>query len=351
MAITFEKFTEECKFLSPMKDFEPDTQIIEYRLDPLTKDSTYLNITALEAGTKWSLAMDDEELKQTIEKSRKGCFMCKETVSKATPKYLENILPEGRLRVGQTILFPNTFGLARYSAVLTYPDNHFFSLDEYTPEVLIDTFTCALEFIKRVYKEDKKAKHAAFGCNYLFPAGSSTVHSHFHLFVTAFPFDSIKRLATESRRYFNENSKSYWSDLVETEKKKGERYIGTVGNTHWLVPYAPSGTKEVQGFIEGKSNFIEFEKEDIENLSKGLSMVLKYYSSQNVTSFNLIAYSGPLGEEQGYFWPGIKIVTIGYLPPYYTSDITWRQKLLLRREEWFELPETVAFQLKEVFTD
>ena len=165
MAITFEKYTEECKFLSPMKNFEPDTQIIEYRLDPLTKESTYLNITALEAGTKWSLEMDKEELKQTIEKSRKGCFMCGDTVRKATPKYLENILPEGRLTVGQTILFPNIFGLARYSAVLTYPDNHFFSLDEYTPEVLIDTFTCALEFIKRVYEKDKEAKQAALGCN------------------------------------------------------------------------------------------------------------------------------------------------------------------------------------------
>ena len=349
MAITFEKFTEECKFLNPMKNFEPDTHVIEYRLDPLTKESTYFNITALEAGMKWNIEMDKDELKRTIEESREGCFMCGETVKKTTPRYLENILPEGRLRVGKAILFPNIFGLARYSAVLTYPENHFYSLAEYTPEVLVDTFTCAMEFIKKVYKEDKEAKHAAFGCNYLFPAGSSTVHSHFHLFVTGFPFDHIERLVTESKRYFNDNSTSYWSDLIEAEKKKGERYVGKAGNTHWLVSYAPSGGKEVQGLIEGKSNFIEFDKEDIKNLSEGLSKVLKYYHSQNVTSLNLITYSGPLGERQDHFWPGIKVVTRGYFPPYYTSDVTWRQKLLMRREEWFDLPETVASQLKEVF--
>ena len=349
MAITFEKFTEECKLLNPMKNFEPDTQIIEYRMDPLTKESTFLNISALEAGSKWSLEMDKEELRQTIENSREGCFMCGEMVTKTTPKYLENILPEGRLRVGQAILFPNMFGLARYSAVLTYPDNHFFDLDEYTPEVLIDTFTCALEFIKRVYEKDRDAKYASFGCNYLFPAGSSTVHSHFHLFITAFPYDHINRLTAESKRYFDENSNSYWSDLIEAEKREGKRYVGTVGNTHWLTSYAPNGSKDIQGLIEGKSNFIEFEKEDIRNLSEGLSRVLKYYHQQGVTSFNLITYSGPLGEKQAYFWPGVRVVTRGYFPPYYTNDITWRQKLLMRREEWFDLPETVASQLKEVF--
>ncbi|MFH1624019.1 MAG: hypothetical protein ABID54_02545 [Pseudomonadota bacterium] len=350
MAIVFEKFIEECKFLNPMKNFELDTQIIEYRLDPLTKESTFLNITSLEAGIKWSLSMDKDELQRTIEKSREGCFMCRELVEKSTPKYAENIVPEGRLRVGQTVLFPNMFGLARYAAVLTYPDSHFFGLDEYTPEVLIDTFTCAMEFIKRVYREDRDAKHAAFGCNYLFPAGSSTVHSHFHLFVTSFPFDHIRKLASESRRYFDENSSSYWFDLVEAEKKEGERYVGSVGNTHWLVSYAPTGRKEVQGLLEGKSNFIEFEREDIENLSEGLSRVLKYYHSQNVTSFNLIMYAGPLGERQEYFWPGLKVVTRGYLPPYYTSDLTWRQTLLLRKEEWFDIPERVAAELKAAFT-
>ncbi|MBI4620739.1 MAG: hypothetical protein HY739_11355 [Desulfobacterales bacterium] len=349
MAITFEKFQEECKFYNPMKNFELDTNIIEYRLDPLTKESTYFNITALESGLKWSIKMDEEELLQTVEKSREGCFMCGDAVRSMTPRYLENILPEGRLTVGQAILFPNIFGLARYSAVLTYPNNHFFSLDEYTPEVLIDTFTCALEFIKRVYKEDKEAKYAAFGCNYLFPAGSSTVHSHFHVFITGFPFDHIKGLASKSEQYFHDNSNSYWSHLLETEKKEGKRYLGAVGNTHWLVPYAPSGVREVQGLVEGKTNFIEFEEEDIRNLSEGLSRVLKYYRSQGVTSFNLITYSGSLGEKQEYFWPGLKIVTRGYLPPYYTSDITWRQKLLFRKEEWFDLPETVASQARKFF--
>ena len=349
MSISFEKFREDCKFYNPMKNFEPDTQIIEYRLDPLTKESTYFNISAIEAGMKWSIVMDETELKQIIEKSREGCFMCGEMAEKMTPKYVENILPEGRLKVGGVILFPNIFGLSRYSAVMTYPNHHFYSLDEYTPSVLNDTISCALEFIKRVYKEDGDAKHVVFGCNYLFPAGSSTVHSHFHLFISSFPFDYIKRLNNESKRYLNENSSSYWSDLVKTEKDENKRYIGTIGNTHWLTPFAPGGGKEIQGYVEGKSNFIEFDENDIKNLSEGLSRSLQYYHSQNVTSFNLLFYSGPLGEKQDHFWPGIKLVTRGYLPPYYTSDITWRQKLLLRKEEWFELPEDVASNLKEHF--
>ena len=349
MTIKFDKMTEESTFLNPANNFEPQTQKIEYRVDPLTKETTFINVTAIERGVKWSIELDEAELQEIVEKSRAGCFMCTGQVEKVTPKYPKEIIPEGRLTVGQVYLFPNTFALARYAAVLTFPGKHFLRLDEYTPRVLTDCLNCALEFIRRVHRSDPDAEHAVIGCNYLFPAGSSTVHSHFHIFMTAFPFDEVKRLVAESKRYFDENSANYWSELVEAERGEGERYIGRIGNTDWLTPFAPIGGKGVQGLVRGKANFLEFDDGDIGDLAQGLSKVLGYYQRQKVSSFNLLIYSGPLGTKLEYFWPGLRVVVRGYLPPFYTSDINWRGKLLLRREEWFDMPETVAAQLKEEF--
>ena len=347
--IKFEKMADEAKLLSVMTNFKPEIQRIEYRVDPLTKETTFINVTAMEIGVKWSLASNEEELQEIIEKSREGCFMCSGQVEKVTPKFPEEILPEGRLRVGKAYLFPNALALSRYAAVLTFPEHHFLGLNEYTPDVLIDCLGCAKEFIMRVHAVDPEAQHAAIGCNYLFPAGSSTVHSHFHIFVDPHPFDYVNKLMMDSQRYFKENAVNYWSELIDTEMELGERYVGRIGNTDWLIPFAPMGGKEVQALVRGKSNFGEWDTGDIESLAQGLSRILQYYQSQKVSSFNLLVYSGPLGTNLEYFWSGIRIVTRGYLPPYYTSDITWRQKQMLRREEWFDMPETLAAQLREVF--
>jgi galactose-1-phosphate uridylyltransferase len=187
------------------------------------------------------------------------------------------------------------------------------------------------------------------GCNYLFPAGSSSVHSHFHIFLDSIPLGYVKKLLDESKCYFDKSLANYWSELVEAEKKEKERYIGSIGNTEWLVPFAPTGDYEVYALVREKSSFLDLTREDITALAEGLAKVLQYYNSQKLFSFNMLLYSGPLGDKLGSFWSGLKVASRAYLPPYYTSDVTWRQRLMQRYELWIETPEKVATALRAAF--
>ena len=67
MTIKFEKIVQESKLLNPLNNFQLDTQVIEYRVDPLTKETTLLNVTAVERGIKFPITLDEAWLKQTIE--------------------------------------------------------------------------------------------------------------------------------------------------------------------------------------------------------------------------------------------------------------------------------------------
>lgn len=349
MTIKFEKIVQESKLLNPLNNFQLDTQIIEYRVDPLTKETTFLNVTAVERGIKSPIALDEAWLKDTIEKSKQGCFLCSENIDKSVTRYTSDLVPEGILRIGQVALFPNLFALAKHTAVLTTPSLHYLGIPEHTSSVLNDWLTAGITLIDRVQKTDDIARYAVIGYNYLFPAGSSTVHPHLHVFVDSIPFGYVRKLLDESKRYFEETQRNYWAELVAAEKDRGERYIGAIGDTVWLSPFAPTGDYEVHALIKDKSSFADFTPEDIAALSQGLVKVLDYYHSQKLYSFNMLLYSGPRGDKSGYFWCGLKIAFRTILPPYFTSDITWRQKLMQRYELWFESPERVAAALRVGF--
>jgi len=347
MSISFNKVVEKSTMLNPMNNFAPDTHTVEFRVDPLTGQTCFVGITLIERGMKLVSSLDEKQIDEIVQKTREGCFMCPENVDKVTPKYPSEVLPEGRLHGTEATLFPNILAVSKYSAVIAQK-SHYLRLTEYSPDMLSDCLSLGLQFIKRIHEVDSPAKHAAIGCNSLFPSGGSATHPHFHTFIDEVPFNHVETLLNSSRRYFDEYSTNYWDDLIEAEKKEGERYIGSIGNTEWLASFAPSGIQEVQAIIRNKSNFIECTDDDMSSLAKGISRVLKYYGECGMIAFNLIVYSGPLGEKSEYFCTGLKVVSRF---SYWTnvSDITWRQQLGERCELFTETPETLAGLLRKKF--
>ena len=115
------------------------------------------------------------------------------------------------------------------------------------------------------------------------------------------------------------------------------------------MPFAPSGTQEIQAIIRGKSNFMECTEDDMKALAQGLSKVLKYYGEQGLYCFNYMIYSGPLGKRIEYFHLGLRVVSRFYFPPANISDTTWRQKLGERCELYGETPEMTANTLRKEF--
>ena len=127
MAITFEKVVEESTILNPMNSFAPDTGTNEHRIDPLTKETSFIATAAIEKGIKFPTGLDEKWLNEVIEQTKPTCFFCPENIEKATPKFPPEILPEGRLQRGEACLFPNMLAMAKLTAVVTLSKRHFFN--------------------------------------------------------------------------------------------------------------------------------------------------------------------------------------------------------------------------------
>jgi galactose-1-phosphate uridylyltransferase len=282
------------------------------------------------------------------EKSRDKCFFCPEKVDKNTPKFPSDIIPEGRIHVGEAWVFPNLFAQFEFSAITVLSQKHFLKLDEFSPQILHDAFKASMIYIEKIFKTKPTTKYAVFALNYLFPAGASLVHPHMQILAGDIPFYINAELLQNSQRYYNENSVNYWKKLVEAERNIGQRYLGKIGGTHWLVPFSPTRRNEVHAIIENKSNFLEFNDDDLKWFAKGLSKVLKYYHDQRLSSFNFILYSGPLGERLDYFWAGLKVISRQNVQSCYLND-AWYGPYLLLDGYLLESPEELAEMLRPYF--
>ena len=174
------------------------------------------------------------------------------------------------------------------------------------------------------------------------------IHPHLQVVASDWPYSLITNLLEHSQRYYAQHSTCYWEDLVETEKRLGERYIGRLGNTEWLVPFAPAKEDEVHGLVRNKSNLLEFDDSDWESLGGGISRGLKCYNDQGYSSCNFALYSGRLNEELDYLWAGVRI---GYRTNVGVQNVTdiWYGQYLLDDKFVYRTPEDVAELVRNYF--
>jgi len=344
--IRFNKLAAQAEFLSPLKNFEYEAQPIEYREDPLLGLASVVR-----TGRKFWQALyntDEKLLQELAERGRERCFFCPDKVATATPKFLPDFIPEGRLNFGDAWLFPNLFAQKEYSAIAVMTGRHFLHLDEFSPEILYQGFKVAREYISRVHRA-KGVKYAEIGCNHLFPAGASLVHPHLQVLCSDMAYYLLKEMLSRSRRHYEEYGVNYWEELIETEKRQGERYLGSIGETEWLTPFAPTREDEVMAVVRNRSHFLELEDAHWKSLAEGLSRVLKYYKDKGLSSFNFALYSGPLGEKLDHFWMGLKIVSRCSVQPCPVNDIWYSNNILI---DGFitEPPEELAVELRKYFS-
>lgn len=344
MKIDFEKHVANAIFYSPLKNFELDSQRIETRVDPLTGFSTKVR-----TGRKaWQriYTTDEKLLAEIAEKTREGCFFCPERVKEATPRFTEEI-PEGRIAVGEACLFPNLFAQKEYSAIAVISHQHFLGLDRFTIELLANAFkACAIYFKK--LSQSKPNLYAEIGYNCLFTGGASIPHPHLQVLASDWPYFLIASLLENSQRYHAQHSTCYWEDLIKTEKKLGQRYINRLGNTEWLVPFAPMREDEVHGLVRNKSSFLQFDDGDWESLADGICRVFKYYKSKGLSSCNFALYSSKLSQKLDYFWAGVRIVSRSSVQSQPINDVFYSQNILYDGMIT-EPPEEIAKGLKNYF--
>lgn len=147
--IRFESIVREARILSPLKNFEPVTQLIEHRWDPLTRRSSIVIKGRMDYVRRF-IESDPEFLSELVQSTQADCPFCPGAVFSKSPKFIPEIAPEGRIQVGEAVCFPSLFAHDDYNAIVVPSPSHTLGLNEFGSQMLADGFKACLLFLERV---------------------------------------------------------------------------------------------------------------------------------------------------------------------------------------------------------
>jgi UDPglucose--hexose-1-phosphate uridylyltransferase len=346
--IPFEAVASRFTILSPQHNFTEETHTVEVRKDPLLGDASAYNPFLRDKAKAFFGDNDPELVRRLVDESSKTCIFCGDRIEKTTPKYPPAIVPEGRLRRGESVLFPNLFAIGKYHAVAALSASHFLKLSEFTTEIIGDGLTVARDFIKAVYRNDDSVQFATINANYLFPGGASLVHPHLQVLLTPLAYSYHARMIEACRDYHNRNSSTFHVDLIEEEKNRGIRYVAHLGKWHWMTAFSPLGSNEVTAIHETASDFAHLMDADIRALAAGISKVLTFYESLGYLSYNYSLYSVRQPQAGEGHRCILKIVNRQNLYTNYRNDDYFLQKML-QTELIITQPEELAGRLRTFY--
>jgi galactose-1-phosphate uridylyltransferase len=341
MAIEFKKEIMTSSFLDPTGDFAEKSLPIEFRYDPLTMDMGVLvEFRAMQP--------QKVDISQLIAKSPEAaCPFCPNSIEKVTPKFVPALCPEGRIKVGEAIVFPNTMPYVPYSAVTVISAKHFVGLTEFTPKMLSDALLASQRYLEKVHAYDPEAEYCSIIWNYMPPAQSSQLHSHLQVFASCSPLGYHRRLLEASGKYREQNGATYWSDSIAEEKRLQERYIATVDNIVWLTSFVPRCSFfDIMAIFRGTGAITSLSATSIDAFTRGLTRVFKYMDDENFYSFNLCLYSGM--PQNDTFWTLARIIPRALMPPLGMSDVG-NFTLLNDTSLIMKSPESVCRELRPYF--
>jgi UDPglucose--hexose-1-phosphate uridylyltransferase len=325
-------------FLSP--EGSAATKSLEVRFDPLLGTSSRIAEGVV-------LSKADEGALAPLQIPNSRCPFCPDRISQVTPQVLQPIHPGGRLKRGESVLFPNLVPYSQYAAVAVLSHQHWLALKEFTSQRLSDNLTVAVEYVRKVHTFDPKAESCAYNINYLYPSGGSLPHPHAQVYLDPHPTTLMRLQRDASTAYWTAQGRSYWEDLVKTEEARGLRFVGRIGPTTWITAFAPIGFNEVRAIVPACETLLDLTQDDLNALSAGISRVLQWYESIGYNSFNLALYSGPLNNSHGWRLH-LSMITRTAMLPYYRSDAMHMERL-----HWEAAvdhsPEQIADDLRAYF--
>lgn len=294
---------------------------LEFRFDPLTGRTCRVVRFSLDRIIR-------PDIETLVQRSREmPCPFCQPLVEQITPRFPPDVIPEGVIRRGKALVFPNTSPWDVYGVVVVISDEHFIPLDGFDTETVLNAMLAAQEYIRVVEKADPAAKYHFIAWNYMPPSGGSLVHPHLQSNAGPYPTDYQKDILDASERYYREKETNYWSDLLKQEKQMGERYVARIGSTEWLTAFTPVGRlSDVICLFPGRASVAELAEEELRDFSEGMLKVFGYVDGLNLTSFNMATYSG---FDANSFWAHARITPRGSLlySPIETSDQFYYQVL------------------------
>jgi galactose-1-phosphate uridylyltransferase len=313
---------------------------LEVRFDPLLGSSSRI-VEGVQLQQAEPTAVDE------VLKPDEGCPFCPARIEQVTPRIRREIVPEGRIQLGETVLFPNLAPYSRYAAVAIFSPRHRLFLPDFQPALLRDNLRAAIRYIREVHRFDCQAQYCAYNINYLYPSGGSLPHPHAQLYVDPLPTTMMRLQLDAGKKYLSEHGRSFWEDFAAEEEQQRDRFVGRLGATTWMTAFAPLGFNEVRAVVSGRETLLDLSEEDADALAQGTSRVLSWYDQIGYNSFNLALYSGPL-RGQADFRVNLSMVTRASLLPFYRSDAMYLERL-----HWEaavdRAPEAIAGELRTCF--
>lgn len=310
MELRSERYVAE--LLDPRSGFERVRLPLEIRWDPLTGQSCRL----LPEGSIPPPARHD--LERLAAETQAACPFCAGALEQQTPCFPPELAPEGRIRCGEAVLFPNLVPYAKWSSVSVYsPERHLLPIDEITPRLLADTLAAQVRFAQAAVACDPGAAWVSINANHLPPSGSSIFHPHLQ--------GAANPVPTTVQRLLAELPAAAVRDYLDLERSSGERHIASTGRAEWLASFAPAGPGEIRGFVPGHACPSELDEALIEELARGVVVALRVYADLGFESFNLAVYGAPAGTA-GYTLT-VRLVTRAFVGAARRSDVMWSERL------------------------
>lgn len=283
----FKAQRKETVVLNPAKDMARRSIPSEIRQDPLTgRTARICHFMKLQ----WQ----KPDFEKIVAGTEKTCPFCAERVMQVTPCFPEEIVPEGRMTADDMVLFPNIAPYDSLGAVATMGAQHYIPMTDITPERIAKAFRLAMAFFRRIDSlGHPEAVYHLINWNYMPPAGSSLIHTHLQVFSTSSAPNLMREELTAAGAYTDRNKTNYWDDLVTHERKTGERYLGRIGRSNWLLSYAPMGVAgDVLAVVDGVSGTLGLTDQDLGDIAVGLTRLMKAYDKMGIYSFNMNFFTG-----------------------------------------------------------
>ena len=340
----FDKVQKETTILDPQNDMQPKKILLEVRRDPLTGRQTRISHFR-------KLQWDLPDLDSIVAGTESWCPFCPDKVMQATPCFPEEVLPGGRIVLGDKVLFPNIAPYDALGAVATLGSQHYIPMAAIEPERIANGIELACLFFERTSAiGHPESIYHLISWNYMPASGSSLIHPHFQVFATSSPPNRLQAESKAAENYFSKNGSVYWDDLVAIEKNNGKRYLGDIGRTHWFAAFAPLGAVgDVVGVVDDINTTLEMQPDDMMDVATGLTRAMKAYDKFGLYNFNVSIFPGRKGDRHMrlhvVFSPRI------YFNPSLGTPDSAALRAMLGDSVCMALPEAIAEKISPEFSD
>jgi UDPglucose--hexose-1-phosphate uridylyltransferase len=332
--LVFQAESLSAQIIAP--DGRPIQRPIEVRTNPVTGRTsriTFSRAEETEAGTARLPAPPPDAARTD------NCPFCPACLEARTPRLAPDLAPEGRLRQGASVLFPNLFPYARYSGVSLFDHQHFVEIGTAQATAYAASFRNCRDYLARVKAQDPDAVCMAITQNHLPSAGGSLLHPHLQVHADRIAPNHHRFLRRRTRAYPEATGRLLFSDYLAHEKSDGRRWIGRCGAWSWMAAYAPEGFYELWAILPGRCSLLTLEDAAWDDLADGVTRAQHFYRHLNRNGYNL----GLLALEDDNRYLELRLVMLARAnhAPWARNDHTGFE-VMLGDMATFNAPEEIA---------